>query len=119
MPPGHSQEAVPEPNELLKSAWHRIKACLEEARHQIHDEIRTYPRPIPACDQQFNYLLERRARVSHELALLDEASAESPASGDSMARIDGFIDSSTCLEENAKQGIRSYLREGLARLEAR
>ena len=35
---------------------------------QIVAEIRAYPPPIPACDAQFNWLLERRARIERALA---------------------------------------------------
>jgi chorismate mutase len=43
---------------------------LELERLRLHDEIRDYPQPIPACDEHFNHLLEERARVARELARL-------------------------------------------------
>lgn len=36
-------------------------------RAQIVAEIRAYPLPIPACDAQFNWLLERRAQIERAL----------------------------------------------------
>ena len=48
--------------DFLTSVWNRIRAHLENEKTKIYEEIRNYPRPVPACDQQFNYLLEERAR---------------------------------------------------------
>ena len=36
-------------------------------------EIRTYPVPIPACDAQYNHLLERRTALAAALASLEAA----------------------------------------------
>ncbi len=44
----------------------RKRLVAEKAR--IAEEIRSYPAPIPACDAQFNYLLERRAEIDRALA---------------------------------------------------
>ncbi len=44
----------------------RNRLIAEKAR--IAAEIRSYPAPIPGCDAQFNYLLERRAEIDRVLA---------------------------------------------------
>lgn len=49
----------------------RQRLVAEKAR--IAAEIRGYPAPIPACDAQFNYLLERRAEIDRALAQADAA----------------------------------------------
>ena len=49
-----------------------IKNQLEEKRKNINTEIGNYPAPIPACDAQFNYLLEMRSQASSSLKLLDD-----------------------------------------------
>ncbi len=46
------------------------RARLEAERERIREEISSYPAPIAGCDEQFNYLLERRAQVRRELARL-------------------------------------------------
>jgi len=46
---------------------------LEAEKQRLYDEIRNYPTPIAACDQQFNYLLEQHARVTAELDRLRSA----------------------------------------------
>ena len=48
------------------------RARLEAERERIREEISSYPAPIAGCDEQFNYLLERRAQVRRELARLVE-----------------------------------------------
>ncbi len=45
---------------------------LEAERKRIQAEISSYPAPIAGCDEQFNYLLERRSQVRRELARLGE-----------------------------------------------
>ncbi|MBX3057956.1 MAG: hypothetical protein KF770_15930 [Anaerolineae bacterium] len=52
--------------------WEEIKTHLKQKRDHINDEIRNYPSPIPACDAQFNYLLEERARLTGELNRLHD-----------------------------------------------
>jgi len=49
-----------------------LKDYLQEMRDRIYEEIRIYPSPIPACDVQFNHLLEERTRLSKELDLVDD-----------------------------------------------
>lgn len=51
----------------------------EKAR--IEEEIRNYPAPIPACDAQFNYLLERRAEIE---SALTEGAGKNLRSGSSL-----------------------------------
>ncbi|MEE8556569.1 MAG: hypothetical protein V3T14_01640 [Myxococcota bacterium] len=43
-------------------------AALEEERDRILEQIRAYPPPIPACDEHFNHLLERRDQIERDLA---------------------------------------------------
>jgi hypothetical protein len=46
---------------------------LQAENRRIQSEISRYPTPIAGCDQQFNYLLERRTQIQCELARLTEA----------------------------------------------
>ena len=47
--------------------------ALEAERRRLDEEIRTYPRPIPRCDAQFNHLLEERARIAAAIAALADS----------------------------------------------
>ena len=48
-----------------------FKNQLEEAKIRVNKEIGNYPSPIPACDVQFNYLLEERSKISVALQRVD------------------------------------------------
>jgi hypothetical protein len=70
---------------------HRLLALLRE----VTEEIRTYPAPIPACDAQFNHLLELRRVLPEELARLEDA-ARDPAGS-----VEAFVRASPCRAELA------------------
>jgi hypothetical protein len=95
----------------LIRTWEIVKACLESERARVHAEIRAYPTPIPRCDAQFNHLIESRERLLHELARLD-AARSSAVANNGAARVEEFIDSSGCLDDNAKLRLKSELSEG-------
>jgi len=46
--------------------------ALEKELARTYEEISSYPPPIPACDEQFNYLLEKRDQLLRELARLKQ-----------------------------------------------
>ena len=48
-----------------------LKSQLEKVKTRINKEIGNYPPPIPACDAQFNYLLEERSKISKALKQVD------------------------------------------------
>src|SRR5829696_6857354 len=77
--------------DVIQSAWSQIRAQLQAEKARIYEEIGTYPPPIAACDQQFNFLLEERTRVSQELDRLNEAAAASLTIEDSIKRMEEFI----------------------------
>jgi hypothetical protein len=99
----------------VRSAWTKIRTYLEKEKERIYEEIRSYPRPIPACDQQFNFLLEERTRIAGELQRLDEAFQPSLTGSDALARIDEFIGASSALDDTARKEIRSFLKQEFAR----
>ena len=75
--PTHS--SIDPQNQLLKTKQSRadrqaLRKQLERQKEQIYTEIQAYPFPIPACDQQYNYLLEERARIRRELRRLEQQS---------------------------------------------
>ena len=55
------------------SDWIALWARLERMQEAVAAEIRAYPSPIPACDAQYNHLLERRQALSAALARLEAA----------------------------------------------
>jgi hypothetical protein len=116
MPPATSRDETNRPTEpaLAASVWDRIKAHLLDERHRIAEEIKNYPRPIPACDLQFNHLLERRASLSRELARLDEAAAESLRCRNAVELLDEFLRSASHMDDAVKERFTASLKEGLS-----
>jgi hypothetical protein len=55
------------------SDWDGLRARLAQLQETVAAEIAAYPAPIPACDAQYNHLLERRAALAEARARLDAA----------------------------------------------
>jgi hypothetical protein len=112
MPPANAPYEMnqPKPSALLESVWTKSSSHLENERQRIYEEIKNYPRPIPACDVQFNYLLEERTRIADDLDRMYEASEENLRSRDSVRLVEEFITSSRYLNTEAKQRLVSYLK---------
>ena len=45
---------------------------LKEELQGINDKIGNYPSPITGCDEQFNYLLDRRSELEKRIRKLSE-----------------------------------------------
>jgi hypothetical protein len=107
MPTVATQIPVSNRIELVNTAWNQLKTQLENEKARIYQELGSYPSPIAACDQQFNYLLEEQRRILAELARLNEAAAQSLTAEDPARLIDDFIRSSSCIGPEARQTIRA------------
>jgi hypothetical protein len=70
--------------------WASLRRELQAMMQAVAEELRAYPPPIPACDAQFNHLLELRRVLPQELARLEDAA------GDPAMTLQGFIASSPC-----------------------
>ncbi len=55
------------------SDWDALRTRLVHLQEAVAAEIRAYPAPIPACDAQYDHLLERRAALAAARARLDAA----------------------------------------------
>lgn len=64
-------------NETLD--WDRLRAEIEALLAETNAAIRSYPPPIPACDAQFNHLLELRQGLPGELLRLASAAGKESA----------------------------------------
>lgn len=87
----------------LKSVCEAISKQLENERHRVNGEIKNYPTPITACDAQFNYLLEERARIAEELGLLKALSLENLTRGAHLKLLGEFIASSNYIKNDVAQ----------------
>lgn len=82
---------------------------LESKRSDISEEISAYPPPIPACDAQFNYLLEARRGIAGELAQLKDLQAAGLSAADLRKSIERLVEGSSYLDQSAKQALRARL----------
>lgn len=85
--------------------WRAIREHLESERRRIYGEVQNYPPPIPACDAQFNHLLEEQGRISRELARLDAACREGLAPGAHERAAAEFVSASSYIDEEAGRKI--------------
>ena len=83
-----------------------IEAELDARRIAISRELATIPPPVPACDVDFNRLLEDRGRIADAMQRLKQMLANAE-SDDAILR---FCRESTFLSDAAKREIESRLR---------
>jgi hypothetical protein len=92
--------------EVANSVWTQIADCLENRKSRVYEEIKNYPTPITACDQQFDHLLDQLAKICGELARMRKAVSESSTRGDAMEIMHAFLESADYLDDELKQKIR-------------
>jgi hypothetical protein len=91
--------------------WTELGDHLESARKSILAEIRNYPPPIAACDQQFNDLLEQRGRIALELSRLAFLRREhSTSETDARALLD-FLNASEFVPDELKTRLMQQLSQ--------
>ena len=78
--------------------WPGVRRRLLALMREVAEEIRAYPAPIPACDAQFNHLLELRRLLPGELARLEAAACDPAAS------VEAFVCASPCRAELSAPG---------------
>ncbi|HLJ91554.1 MAG TPA: hypothetical protein VKU02_00040 [Gemmataceae bacterium] len=104
---------------LLESVCTRLRVHLEEERQRVREAIREYPRPIPACDVQFNHLLEERAGIGQELERIQEIAETSRRGGDAGSLLAAFLCSRGAVDRDLKEQLKSILANGFPGPEAR
>ena len=87
----------------------QVEACLWQERERIYAEIHAYPPPIPACDAQFNYLIEKRAVVAQELSKVRAIGTLPDSPEREAAALRQLVQTSEILSESVK----AYLLEAL------
>lgn len=89
--------------EAARLLWTELEDHLENVRRSILAEIRNYPPPIAACDQQFNYLLEQRDRIAGELSRLAALRRDNSARKTDVEALADFINASDCIAQEVKR----------------
>jgi hypothetical protein len=95
---------------VVELLWQEIGIYLEMEKKRIFDEILSYPPPIPACDVQFNFLLEERAKISQELRRMREISEND---ANRIQSIREFIESCKYFDNELKAKLLSNLEKVL------
>ena len=88
-----------------------IRYHLHRKRAAINDAIGSYPTPIAAGDQQFNYLLEQRDALKRALADLDALDMDGLTGVDAVAALTEFIRTCRGLDAEAKAALTDRLRD--------
>ena len=83
----------------LPAPYDAVRERLQQIRLDILTEIQHYPTPIPHCDQQFNWLLEQRDRVSAELQALEELRERAAAALQDFVRTSQFLEGDASLRD--------------------
>jgi hypothetical protein len=91
----------------LEHAIDAMQAQLNATREAISRELCTIPPPVPACDVNFNRLLEDRARIVDELQRLGRLRAAHAGASELLA----FCRASSGLNAASKSAIEALLRE--------
>jgi len=74
----------------IQPDWAQLRRKLRSLMIEVGEEIRAYPAPIPACDAQFNHLLELRRLLPQELERLEAAVRDPAASAHEFIRSSPF-----------------------------
>jgi len=85
-----------------------VQRELDACRIAISRELATIPPPVPACDVDFNRLLEDRGRIADDLQRLNRMLV----TGESDEAIWCLCRESTFLSDAVKREIESLLRGG-------
>lgn len=115
-PTSQQRMSTPENRAILQAACLELRQYLARAKRSVDDEIASYPKPIPRCDAQFNYLYEQRSRLSQELERATSGLAEASSMDGLVSLIMNFVDSASCSGDTEEQDLKARLRAKLARL---
>lgn len=97
-------------NTVVADAARLMLADLDEQRLTISRDLRSIPPPVPACDVDFNGLLERRAAIIDEMQKLKRMLAnEADAAG-----ILDFCRGSFVLTEDARVRAEALVQRELS-----
>ena len=88
-----------------------FKNQLEKVKIRVNKEIGNYPSPIPACDVQFNYLLEERSKISVALKQVDNLLTECQTGNLEIETIEELIKMSSQIDD----GMAARLRAAFSR----
>jgi hypothetical protein len=98
---------------LVEPLRQEIQNHLEKEKQRIFDEILHYPPPIPACDIQFNFLLEERSNITQELRRVREISERGASDFEQLKSLRKFVESSQYFDNVLTARLMSDLEQVL------
>ena len=87
-----------------------FKNQLEKEKIRVNKEIGNYPSPIPACDVQFNYLLEERSKISVVLKRVDSLLAACQTKTIATETIEELIKMASQIDDGMATKLRDAFR---------
>lgn len=105
-------------HDVIDSAWTDIKTHLEDEKAKIFAEIKNYPPPITACDQQFDHLLEQRDRISGELQRAHDLSARNVTNPERLELVGEFVAASQFFDDDEGLRIKKSVIQRLSKLKS-
>lgn len=88
---------------IRKDICQKLEAFLWQERERIYAEIHDYPPPIPACDAQFNYLIEKRAVIGQELGKVHALAGVAQSADQKNRLLREYVATSQILNRTAKE----------------
>ena len=86
-----------------------IRSHIEGHKIRVTNEIRSYPMPIPACDAQYNFLLEERGRINREMKQLGALSKDPGDATGPHGTLRAFIETSAYIHHELRQELSAAL----------
>jgi len=87
-----------------------FKNQLEKVKIRVNKEIGNYPSPIPACDAQFNYLLEERSKITRALKQVDDLLTKCETEIIEIETIEELIKMSSQIDDGTAARLRAAFR---------
>ncbi len=87
-----------------------FKLQLQKVKNHINKEIGNYPSPIPACDVQFNYLLEERSEIFVALKQVDDLLTKCQTETIEIETIEELINASNQIDDGMAARLRAAFR---------
>lgn len=97
-------------NNRTRTILAELRNELNAARLNIHKAIGVYPSPIPACDAQFNFLLEKRRRLSRALSRVDALLAPDGAEDFPAAQVQAAMDALSDVDETLAARLKNAIK---------
>jgi hypothetical protein len=100
----------------LERLWMDLREHLQRTGESLNLEIRGYPTPIAACDEQLTELLERRTMVLDGLRRMDALATSGASPHDKLAVIEMFITSRGYTRDEVEADLKAHLADGVRTL---